>query len=113
DTILVKDDAQSMLALVADGVSTCDIGSGGLASTMTSIIIENALIDGCSHETFPEMVSGATRRGSEGLLEWALAQNCREALEAGKDLMGTTLTVAWVEGHELSVANLGDSRAYL
>src|SRR5437667_3073751 len=27
--------------------------------------------------------------------------------------MGTTLTVGWLQGHELSVANLGDSRAYL
>jgi len=27
--------------------------------------------------------------------------------------MGTTLTVGWLEGHELSLANLGDSRAYL
>jgi serine/threonine protein phosphatase PrpC len=113
DTILVKDDERSALALVADGVSTCDIGSGGLASTMTAIVMENALIDGCNHETFPALVASATRRGSEGLLEWAIAQNCRADLEAGKDLMGTTLTVAWLEGHELSLANLGDSRAYL
>jgi serine/threonine protein phosphatase PrpC len=113
DSILVKDDAQAALALVADGVSTCDVGSGGLASTMTAIVMENALADGCSHEAFPDVVVGAARRGSEGLLEWAFAHNCRAELEAGKDLMGTTLTIAWVQGHEISVANLGDSRAYL
>ena len=27
--------------------------------------------------------------------------------------MGTTLTVGWLEHHELSLSNLGDSRAYL
>ncbi len=113
DSIVVKDDGHFAFALVADGVSTCDIGSGSLASTMTAIVIENALADGCTHETFAEIVGAATRRGSEGLLEWALAQNCRAELAAGKDLMGTTLTVAWLQGRHLSLANLGDSRAYL
>src|SRR5262249_49069080 len=113
DTILVKDDAQATFALVADGVSTCDIGSGALASTMTAIVIENALLEACTHETFPDVIASATRRGSEGLLEWALAHHCRDDLVAGRDLMGTTLTVGWLEGHEISLANLGDSRASL
>jgi PPM family protein phosphatase len=113
DIILVKDDIHAALVLVADGVSTCDVGSGGLASMMTAIVVENALADGCTHETFQELISSATRRGSQGLLEWALAHHCRADLEAGKDLMGTTLTVGWLDGHEISLANLGDSRAYL
>jgi len=113
DFILIKDDGQSAITLVADGVSTCDIGSGGLASMMTSIVIENALADGCTHESFPDLITSAARRGSEGLLEWALAHDCRADLVAGKDLMGTTLTVGWLQGRELSLANLGDSRAYL
>jgi serine/threonine protein phosphatase PrpC len=113
DAILVKSDEGCAIALVADGVSTCDIGSGGLASMMTTIIIENALADGCTHDEFPSIIAAATQRGSLGLLEWAIAHNCRADLEVGKDLMGTTLTVGWIQGHELSVANLGDSRAYL
>jgi serine/threonine protein phosphatase PrpC len=113
DTILVKDDTHAALALVADGVSTCDVGSGGLASMMATIVIENALAEGCTHETFPAIITSATQRGSQGLLEWALAHHCQADLEAGKDLMGTTLTAAWIQGHEISVANLGDSRAYL
>ena len=113
DAILIKEDSESALALVADGVSTCDIGSGGLASMMTSIVIENALAEGCSHDNFPAVIAAATERGSFGLLEWALAHGCRAELEAGRDLMGTTLTVAWLRGHEVSLANLGDSRAYL
>jgi serine/threonine protein phosphatase PrpC len=31
----------------------------------------------------------------------------------GGDLMGTTLTAAWLQGNQLHVANLGDSRVYL
>ncbi len=113
DSIVVKDDERSLLAVVADGVSTCDVGSGGLASMMTTIVIENAFADGCSHEAFAGIVADAARRGSHGLLEWALAHGCGDELREGKDLMGTTLTVGWLQGHELSVANLGDSRAYL
>jgi serine/threonine protein phosphatase PrpC len=113
DAILVKADEQAALVAVADGVSTCDVGSGGLASMMTSIIIENALVAGCTHETFPHIVASAAERGSQGLLEWAIAHDGRADLEAGRDLMGTTLTVGWLNGRELSLANLGDSRAYL
>ncbi len=101
------------VALVADGVSTCDVGSGGLASMMTTIIMENALADGCTHDDFPGVITSAAQRGSIGLLEWAFAHDGRADLEAGKDLMGTTLTVGWFQERELSVANLGDSQAYL
>lgn len=113
DSVLVRDEDRYAFALVADGVSTCDVGSGMLASTMTTIVIENALVDGCSHDAFPEVITSAAQRGSQGLLEWALAHQGREALIAGKDLMGTTLTVAWLQDREVSLANLGDSRAYL
>lgn len=113
DSIVVREESQSAFALVADGVSTCDIGSGSLASTMTAIVMENALAEGCTHATFAEVIGAATRRGSQGLLEWAVAQDCRADLIAGKDLMGTTLTLAWLQGNQLSLANLGDSRAYL
>jgi serine/threonine protein phosphatase PrpC len=113
DAVLIKQDDQAALALVADGVSTCDIGSGGLASMMATIVIENALAEGCNHDTFPAIITAAAQRGSQGLLEWAIAHGSRADLEAGKDLMGTTLTVGWLQDRELSVANLGDSRAYL
>ena len=113
DTVLIKDDGAATLVAVADGVSTCDIGSGGLASVMTTIVIENAFGAGCTHESFAKLIATATTGASTGLLEWALAHNCRAELEAGRDLMGTTLTVGWLQDCELSIANLGDSRAYL
>jgi PPM family protein phosphatase len=113
DTVVVKEEERSALLAVADGVSTCDVGSGGLASMMTSIMLENAFADGCTHDDFPKLIAATTQRCSEALLEWALAHHCRAELESGKDLMGTTVTVAWLEGREISIANLGDSRAYL
>ena len=113
DAVFIKEFERGALVAVADGVSTCDIGSGALASTMTTIVLENAFSDGCTHQTFSDIVASATSTGSQGLLDWALARGCRADLEAGKDLMGTTLTVGWLQQHELSLANLGDSRAYL
>lgn len=113
DSILIKQDETQTLALVADGVSTCDIGSGGLASMMTAIVVENAFTEPCTHDSFPNLVESVARRASQGLLEWAFAQGCRDDLAAGKDLMGTTMTLALLQGRELSFANLGDSRAYL
>ena len=95
DAILLKADEQSALIAVTDGVSTCDVGSGGLASMMTTIIIENAFVEGCTHESFPNIVASAAERGSRGLLEWAIAHDGQADLEAGRDLMGTTLTVGW------------------
>jgi len=52
-------------------------------------------------------------RASKAIVEWAIERGFRADLQAGRDLMGTTLTAAWLEGNGLTVANLGDSRAYL
>jgi serine/threonine protein phosphatase PrpC len=104
---------QAVLAAVADGISTCDIGSGALASLVAGIIVENRFDAGCSHGAFPEQVTTACQEGSRRILEWAIEKGYQHQLALGLDLMGTTLTVAWLEGRELSVANLGDSRTYL
>jgi protein phosphatase len=103
----------ALLAAVADGISTCDIGSGALASLVATIILENRFDAGSSHEAFPQQVAAACREGSQRVLDWALEKGYREQLVLGLDLMGTTLTVGWLQDHALSIANLGDSRAYL
>jgi serine/threonine protein phosphatase PrpC len=46
-------------------------------------------------------------------LAWALEKGYREQLAEGRDLMGSTLLAGWLEGNILSLANVGDSRAYL
>jgi serine/threonine protein phosphatase PrpC len=103
----------ALLAAVADGISTCDVGSGALASLIASIVLENVFDSGSSHDEFPRQVAEACQKGSERILEWGVEKGYREQLALGLDLMGTTLTVAWLQGGELSLSNLGDSRAYL
>jgi serine/threonine protein phosphatase PrpC len=105
--------AGAVLAAVADGISTCDIGSGALASLVATIILENRFDAGSSHVAFGQQVAAACREGSQRVLDWAMEKGYQEQLSLGLDLMGTTLTVAWVEGRELSIGNLGDSRVYL
>jgi serine/threonine protein phosphatase PrpC len=106
-------DEGGALVAVADGVSTCHIGSGGLASLLTVVVLEATFAFGSSHERFPEQSTQACKRGAQSLLDWALEKGYRNQLMRGADLMGTTLTAGWLEGRRLSLANLGDSRAYL
>ncbi len=115
DHLLIRDFSEppATLTAVADGISTCDIGSGSLASLIVAIVLENRFESGSSHEAFGEQIVNACREGSQRIVEWAIEKGYHDQLALGLDLMGTTLTVGWLQGHELSVANLGDSRAYL
>jgi serine/threonine protein phosphatase PrpC len=101
------------LVVVADGITTCDIGNGGLASLLTCLALQNTFDATCNAENFVERITRACRRAAENLLAWALEHGQRLQLEAGAELMGTTLTAGWLEGNQLLIANLGDSRAYL
>jgi serine/threonine protein phosphatase PrpC len=98
---------------VADGISTCDVGSGAVASRTACEVLAEGVGDDCSLALFPDRVTAACREAGCRLLRWAIDGGHRDRLAAGADLMGTTLTAAWVEGNEVVVANLGDSRAYL
>ncbi|MFO0864988.1 MAG: protein phosphatase 2C domain-containing protein [Gemmataceae bacterium] len=103
----------AMLVAVADGITTCDVGSGELASLFATMRIEQAFDGDSRKEQFAEKIKTVCREGAELLLDWAIDKGYGEQLALGVDLMGTTLTVAWLEGGEMEVANLGDSRAYL
>ena len=107
-----KEPERALLA-IADGISTCNVGSGGLASLVTSIVVENAFDAKSTRAVFAERVAGACRQCADTLLSWAMEKGYRQQLQDGADLMGTTLTAAWLEERVASVANLGDSRAYL
>jgi serine/threonine protein phosphatase PrpC len=104
---------KAALAAVADGVSTCHVGSGGLASLLTVVVLEATFAFGSTHESFPQQAIHACKRAAQSLVDWALEKGYRSQLKRGADLMGTTLTVGWLQGRRLSLANLGDSRAYL
>jgi protein phosphatase len=101
------------LVAVADGISSCDVGNGALASLMSCVVLETTFSSDCRASIFGVKMLTASRRASEAMLAWALEHGHREKLLAGADLMGTTLTAGWLEGNRLSLGNLGDSRAYL
>ena len=105
--------APRALVAVADGISTCDVGSGQLASLIATIALENAFAGPARAADFPAKIKELCRHGTQKLLDWAMEKGYTEQLAQGRDLMGTTLTAGWLEGRELQLANLGDSRAYL
>ncbi len=115
DFALVRTFAQPdrALAAVADGITTCQVGSGALASWMTGLVLENTFDADSTLISFPKQIRAACRKAGAMLLDWALEKGYRDQLAAGLDLMGTTLTAGWLEGRHLGVANVGDSRAYL
>jgi protein phosphatase len=104
---------EKALLAVADGISTCDVGNGTLASRMTCQLLEATFGAESSLEQFTAGITAACRRAAQDLLGWAIRNAHRQRLIEGADLMGTTLTAAWLEGNRLALANLGDSRAYL
>lgn len=106
-------DPERILLMVADGITTCDIGNGALASLITTIVLENELDRMTDPGEFPDRVCVACAKSSQTLLDWAYEKGYREQLRQGRDLMGSTLIVGWLQGSSVRLANLGDSRAYL
>jgi serine/threonine protein phosphatase PrpC len=115
DDVMIRhyDNPDRSLVAVADGLTCCMVGSGGLASLLTLLAVENVLGEGCTWQTFGERLTAACRRGAESILAWALERGFRRSLLNGKDLMASTLLAGWVEGRAVSLGNLGDCRAYL
>ena len=104
--------AHAFLA-VADGITSCDIGSGAIASRIAGIVIENAIERVADADEFRAGIGTICRRSSQALIDWAIEKGYRNELRLGRDLMGSTLTAAWLEENRITIANLGDSRAYL
>jgi protein phosphatase len=115
DVVLLKEFAEPAraLAAVADGISSCDVGSGAVASRTVCEALDAAFAQDCKGKDFGEEAPLVCRRAAGLLLDWALRRGERERLLLGHHLMGTTLTAGWLEGNRLTLANLGDSRAYL
>lgn len=112
DAFYVGARGSEMLAVVADGISLSDAGSGDMASRIAVHTIARIW------SQLP-----ADRVPSSRLIDRALAMAntavCEAALEAaGGDLtgrmpMGTTVVVVHARGNRLHLAWLGDSRAYV
>jgi serine/threonine protein phosphatase PrpC len=101
------------LVAVADGISICDVGSGALASRFTCLVLENAFAAEGSGLNFTADATAACARAAGSLLDWAKEHRQLSILQQGGELMGTTLTAAWLQANLLQVINLGDSRVYL
>lgn len=93
-----------LLAAVADGVGGYQRGE------VASRIAVDALFDVFAADTFAGGVAAVFRRGFKAANDRIVAES------AGMDpnsTMGTTLVAAAIVGDQLTVANIGDSRAYL
>jgi protein phosphatase len=106
-------DPERALIVIADGVTCCDVGRGDIASQLTCATFQSVFGPDSRGEHFPKQAATACQRAGEALLAWALERGERERLTAGFTLMGCTALAAWAEGATLSLANVGDSRAYM
>lgn len=97
DSVLAEtlEDGRTLIA-VADGMG------GHAAGEVASALALETLVDA---------VNGGVALGDA--FQLANEKVRRRASEPGKQGMGTTLVAALVEGRSFSVANVGDSRAYL
>jgi len=109
---------QGLLAMVADGVTRSKIGSGEIASQLTIDVIEKTLpplLGELLEEARRETALGqACLQASQAILSHALSLTDQPHRDIhGVDLMASTLVAAVMIGSDLTLANVGDSRAYL
>jgi serine/threonine protein phosphatase PrpC len=93
--------ASAPLFVVADGMGGAQAGE--VASRIAAEAFETAERSGEAAETFLRRVAESANERIHGL-----AQS-----DSSRSGMGTTLTAALVDGDEVAIAHVGDSRAYL
>lgn len=112
DALFVGSRQSETLAVLADGISLSDAGSGDRASR---IAVETLARMWSSTSSGPVPVAPLLDRAL-GISNEAI---CRASLRAaggdisGRMPMGTTAIVAYAQGNRVHVASLGDSRAYV
>jgi protein phosphatase len=93
--------ARAPLFVVADGMGGAQAGE--VASRIAVEVFEQGLSDSGNAE---ERLAQRVREANTKIHERSLAEHGREG-------MGTTITAIWLEDSEVSIAHVGDSRAYL
>lgn len=120
----LDESARRGLLLVADGVSTADIGSGDLASSMVREAVRSAW-EGPVGEILRQHKGALPQEWPKTALE-AILEDANAHIYAflkqpifvgslgpGTHPPGSTALLAILDGDRLTVANLGDSRLYL
>ena len=87
DAVLTRtfDNPGRAFAVVADGITMCDVGTGALASLLTCLALDNTIDENCTAETFEPLLMQACRRASENLLTWAVERKQLDTLREGGD----------------------------
>lgn len=108
-----------LLMIVADGVTHALVGSGDRASTIGCKVLVDAireLIQSCpsgSEPSWPAILELACQLASKAIVGDALAIPNHPPDIRDCDMMCTTALIGVLDGRDLYLANVGDSRAYL
>ncbi len=117
DAVYVSSKGSYSLLAVCDGISTATAGSGDLAAAVTAQVLASLW-----NQALPRIVEATQAeidRFADRALDTANRAVCEAAIRVaggsmdGKVPMGTTAVVAIARGNQVSLAWLGDSRAYL
>jgi len=113
DAYLLEQQADDrLLAIVADGVTQANVGSGEQASNLAIGVLADHLRPALAHTVAPTHLQQAYLAATQAILEAVQSQAPHRDLEP-TDVMSTTAVTAVIQGNELLLANVGDSRAYL
>lgn len=106
------------LTIVADGVTNSRAGTGDRASEIACQVLADlirariASLTDCEVIDWPAILSDACVAASEAIICDALSLADRPTTLNDNDLMSTTALIGVVDGDEMFIANVGDSRAY-
>jgi serine/threonine protein phosphatase PrpC len=105
--------------IVADGVSHARVGSGERASRLACQVLVDSIqnqIRSTAEGTDPAwaaILDQACQTASDAVVRDAFSIPERPSFVCDSDMMSTTILIAILDSHDLYVANVGDSRAYL
>ncbi len=112
-------DREVLLMIVADGVTHARVGAGERASGLACEVLVASIreqLRACSADAEPEwpsLLDRACQSASAAIVTDALSILDRPAQISDNDLMSTTALIGVLDGSDLYLANVGDSRAYL